>query len=90
MVMALFKIIEEAAKGLFKGKNFHESIANLGGGTWQSILCLTGLLFVMLIPFFGFTEMQRVFGEGKLRELFFRSPKAFIKPNENLKNTIQA
>jgi len=39
---------------------------------------LTLLLFVMLIPFFGFTELQRVLGEGKLAQVFFHS-----RPVEN-------
>lgn len=73
LVMALFKILEEWAQGLYHGRSFEESIANLGGGTWQGILCLMGLLFVLLIPFFAFTELQRVVGKDKLRELFFRS-----------------
>jgi hypothetical protein len=73
LAMALFKILEEWGQGLYHGRSFHESIANLGGGTWQGIICLTGLLFVLLIPFFGFTELQRVLGKEKLRELFFRS-----------------
>jgi len=72
MVLACFKIAEEAAVGMFHGKSFHESIAVLGGGSWQGILCLTGLLFVVLIPFFGFTELRRVFGEELLVGVFFR------------------
>jgi hypothetical protein len=31
------------------------------------------LLAVVLIPFFGFTELRRVVGEGKLEGLFFTS-----------------
>lgn len=73
VVMALFKVLEEAAKGLYHGKSFHESIIGLAGGTWQGILCLTAILFVLLIPFFGFTELQRVMGESRLRDLFFHS-----------------
>jgi len=30
-------------------------------------------LFVMLIPFFGFTELQRVLGEGRLEQMFVES-----------------
>jgi hypothetical protein len=67
-----FKILEDAAIGLYRGKSFAQSIADLGGGTWQGILCLTVLLFVVLIPFFGFTELQRVLGEGKLGQMFLR------------------
>jgi hypothetical protein len=80
ILLASFKIIEEAAVGLYQGKSLHDSIANLGGGTWQGILCLTLLLFVMLIPFFGFTEMQQVFGEGKLFKLFFQSRELSSEP----------
>jgi hypothetical protein len=73
MVLAFFKLLEEAVRGLFKGESIQQSISNIGGGTWQGILCVTAILFVVLIPFFGFTELQKVFGEAQLRQLFFRS-----------------
>jgi hypothetical protein len=72
VVLACFKIAEEFAVGSFHGKSFHESISDLGGGTWKGILTLAALLFVMLIPFFGFTELQRVFGADRLVGVFFR------------------
>jgi hypothetical protein len=78
VVLACFKILEDAAVGVYHGKSFAESIADLGGGTLQAILTLTLLLFVVLIPFVGFGELQRVLGEGKLKQLFFhpRSPQS--------------
>jgi hypothetical protein len=72
IVLACFKVAEDSAVGMFHGKTFHQSIAALGG-SWQSILSLTALLFVMLIPFFGFNELRRVFGGDRLMALFFRS-----------------
>jgi hypothetical protein len=56
---------------LFQGKSFHESVAVIGGGSWKGILCLM-LLFVMLVPFVGFTELRRVFGAERLAGVFFR------------------
>lgn len=73
LLLACFKILEEAGIGLYHHRTFQESIADLGGGTLKGILTLTLLLFVMLIPFFGFTELQRVLGEGKLAQVFFHS-----------------
>lgn len=73
IVLTFFKVLEEGVRGLFKGKSFQESISGMGGGTWEGILCVTAILFVALIPFFGFSELQRVIGEARLRELFFRS-----------------
>jgi hypothetical protein len=71
IVLAGCKILEDAAVGFFHGKSFSQSIGDLGGGTWKGILTLTVLIFVCLIPFFAFGELQRVFGEGKLTQLFF-------------------
>jgi hypothetical protein len=70
IVLALFKIAEDAVVGRFRGKSFHESFSNLEGGSWPVILTLMGLIFVMLIPFFGFTELRRVFGSDRLIGVF--------------------
>ena len=72
VVLAACKILEEWGTGLYHGRSFQQSIADLGGGTLQGILCLTVLLFVTLVPFFGVGELGRVLGESKLRNLFFR------------------
>ena len=72
VVLACFKIAERFAIGSFHGKSFHESIADLGGGTWKGIVTVAALLFVMLVPFFGFTELRRVFGADRLMGVFFR------------------
>jgi hypothetical protein len=72
IILACFKILEETAVGLYHGKSFQQSISDLGGGTLNAILILTLLLFAMLIPFVGYGELQRVLGEGKLAQIFFR------------------
>jgi hypothetical protein len=72
IVLAGFKILEDAIIGLYRGQSFHQSIEELGGGTWKGIFTLTLLLFVMLIPFVGFGELQRVLGKEKLAQIFFK------------------
>jgi len=59
IVLACFKILEDTMLGLYHGKSFHQSIEELGRGTWKAVLTLTVLLFVVLIPFIGFGELQR-------------------------------
>jgi hypothetical protein len=86
LLLAVFKILEAAAIGVYRGKSFDESVGNLGGGTWQGILCLTFLLFVLLIPFFGFTELERGLGNGKLQELFFHPRQISSQPTEIAKS----
>ena len=80
IVLACFKILEDAGLGMCRGKSFQESIADLGGGTLNEILCVSLIMFVVLIPFFVLTELQGVFGEGKLLQLFFR-PRDSVKPS---------
>jgi hypothetical protein len=53
VVLACFKVAEEVVVGRIHGKSFHESIANLAGGTWRGILTLALLLCIMLILFFA-------------------------------------
>lgn len=77
IVLACFKILEDAGLGMYRGKSFQQSIADLGGGTLNGILCVSLILFVTLIPFFVITELQGVLGEGKLMQLFFRSRSSF-------------
>jgi hypothetical protein len=73
VLLGFFKIAEDFAVGRYHGKSFRESISDLAGGTWEGILILALLLFVLLIPFFAFTELRRIFGENRLVGAFFRS-----------------
>jgi hypothetical protein len=73
IVLGCVKVLEETLTGLYHGQPFRESIAAIGGGTLNGILSLMLIMAVLLIPFFGFTELRRVFGEGKLEKLFFSS-----------------
>lgn len=72
VLLACFKILEDTAVGFSRGESFSQSISDLGGGTWQGMLSLAAIVFVMLIPFFAFTELQRFVAEGKLEQVFFR------------------
>jgi hypothetical protein len=76
IVLGFFKVLEEAGVGWYHGKSFGESISEIGGGTLDGILVLMAILLVLLIPFFGFSELSRVFGKDKLRKLFF-TPRHF-------------
>jgi len=71
IVLACFKILEDAVIGFYRHQSFQQSNSDLGGGTWQGIVTLALLVFVMLIPFVGFGELRTVMGEGKLEKLFF-------------------
>jgi hypothetical protein len=70
--VGIFTLVENAAKGLWKGKGLAGGVTDfLGKGTHELLAgCL--VVFVAFIPFFAFRELGRVLGEGKIRTLFFR------------------
>jgi hypothetical protein len=70
-ILAFFKILENAVIGWWRHESFRQSIYDLGGGTWQGTLTLSLLIFVLLVPFVGISELSRVLGEGKLQRIFF-------------------
>jgi hypothetical protein len=79
IVLTCFKFAEETAIGVFHGQSLRASVSVIGGGSWKVILSFSIVLFVVLIPFFGFTELRRVFGEDRLVSAFFR-PRQLLNP----------
>ncbi len=75
-VLGIFKLIEETVIGLIHGRPMMESVAGVGGGTIKGILSMIAILAVLLVPFFGFSELRDVIGQDKLRKLFFTSRNA--------------
>jgi hypothetical protein len=63
-------IIEKIFVGMIVGKTVSEAFSEIGGGTLISIMSMSTLAFVMLIPFFAFRELGRIIGQQELRSLF--------------------
>jgi hypothetical protein len=72
ILLACFKILEVGIVGLIHGRPFQQSITEIAGGTLKGILCITMIMFVVLIPFFAYGEVRRVLGADRLNHLFFR------------------
>ena len=70
-LLICFHIIEETFIGIFHGKTFFQSIPSIGGGKLQGILMVGVIMFVVLLPFFAFRELDRAIGTEELRSLLF-------------------
>ncbi|HEY6292175.1 MAG TPA: hypothetical protein VI455_11545 [Terriglobia bacterium] len=77
-LLICFNLVEEIAVRLYRGKTFQESVSAVANRSAKGFLSLGLLVFFMLIPFFGYSELSLVFGEGKLATLFFRSRSGWI------------
>jgi len=57
---------------LFRGKTLAESVPEIGGGGLEGQLLVGVMIFVVLIPFFAFSELRRAMGEAEFNDLVFR------------------
>jgi hypothetical protein len=76
LLLACFKIVEVALVSMYRGRSLNEGVTAFAGG-WRGLLSLTVVLFVVLIPFFGFGELRRVFGD-EITQAFWR-PRHLLK-----------
>jgi hypothetical protein len=63
--------LEEIAVGLWHGGGFASSVSHLGGETAIRIFMIGLIMFVVLMPFFAFSEIGRDLGTHELYRLFF-------------------
>jgi hypothetical protein len=57
VLLVCFDILEEVLVGLFHHKAVSESLPALGGGGAEGMLLVGLMVFIVLIPFFSFTEV---------------------------------
>ncbi len=67
-----FHVLEEMLIGMWHGKPAAEAVPTLGDGSLQAILMLDTIVFVALIPFFGFLEIEQAIGPEQLRAILMR------------------
>jgi hypothetical protein len=66
-----FHAIERTIIGLIAGEDLARSVPTIGGGGFVGIVCVGLILFVSLIPFFGFRRVTREIGPERMREMMF-------------------
>jgi hypothetical protein len=71
-LVAVFAVLEHVIEGLVKGRTLAASIDEMLSQGVYEILARALVLFVAFIPFFALSEIDRMLGEKKLFDLFFR------------------
>jgi len=61
--------VEEVIVGLIHHHTIRDSLAALGDGKLGTVLAMSCLLWLILIPYFAYKEVDMALGEGKLRQL---------------------
>jgi hypothetical protein len=71
VILVFFNIVENVLVGLFHGKTLAQSMPDFAGGGLEGELLVGILIFVVLIPFFAFTELRQAIGEEEFHKLIF-------------------
>jgi hypothetical protein len=74
LLLFALTVIEELIVGHFHGRASREVLREMAGGTWEQALAVAILLFLILIPYFGYQEIAARLGKGKLSKLLIERP----------------
>jgi len=70
-----FRVIEETAVGMWHGKTFVQSLTvvdhAVGNGTLPGIIIVCVIMFIALIPFFSYLEVEQAIGSTVMRQMLF-------------------
>lgn len=72
MFAFVFEVLEHLVTGMVHGKNAAEVCGEVVSGHGKVILARTLVLLSAFVPFFACTEVSRVLGGERLREMFLR------------------
>ena len=75
LLLFAMTVVEELIVGHFHGRASREVLREIAGGTWQQAVAVAILLFLILIPFFGYQEIAARLGKGKLSKLLTERPR---------------
>ena len=73
MLFIAVHVLEKVIEGAIKGKTVVASLPSIGGGGLAGLLSAGVIMFVALVPFFGFRNLSLVLGADRLRSLLFGS-----------------
>ncbi len=74
LLLFAMTVVEELIVGHFHGRASREVLREIVGGTWEQALAVAILLFLILVPFFGYQEVAARLGKGKLLKLLTEPP----------------
>ena len=73
ILFLLFHILEKVIEGFFRGETIAASLPSIGGGGLAGLLSAAVIMFIALVPFFGFRNLSLILGPDRMWSLIFSS-----------------
>jgi hypothetical protein len=74
LLLFALTVMEELIVGHFHGRASREVLREIAGGTWEQAIAVAILLFLILIPYFGYQEVAARLGKGTLSKMLTARP----------------
>jgi hypothetical protein len=71
IVLAALLCVEELVVGAIHGRTMVQSLSEIAGGTWLEIVATCFLMWLILLPYFGFREIRDALGPDEWRRMLF-------------------
>jgi hypothetical protein len=71
VLLIALTIVEESVVGLIHRQSFEQSMANVGGGTFEQRIAISAILLLIFVPYFAFRALAEVLGAQSLIRMFF-------------------
>jgi len=71
VLFIVFHILEKLIIGLVHGEALATSVPAIGGGGMAGLACVAVILFIVMIPRFGFRAVSEALGPGGMRRFLF-------------------
>ena len=71
VMLFVLSAVEDLVRGQLHGLSAADSFAGFLGGTWEQILAVCILMWLILLPYFAFRLGDEALGAGTLRRMFF-------------------
>ena len=75
VIFIAFHMLEQIVVGLIGGKDLRDSVTPIGGGGILGVVLVAVILFVVLLPYLGFSNVNRALEPGRLHTLLFGVPR---------------
>ncbi|MEP9352568.1 hypothetical protein ABLE93_03105 [Xanthobacter sp. KR7-65] len=76
-----FHLVERMVMAKLRGVALAPGDLAIGGGGWAGVAIVGTILFVSLLPFFGFKNVTRAVGAERMRQILFHRPTAADRPS---------
>ena len=70
-LLVVLDLIEEVGVGALHGRSATQVLTGIADGSWLEILATCIIIFLILVPYFAYREVDRILGERRLFRMMF-------------------